>query len=50
MIIMQIYQQPYKHSTAMKNILVAIDFSKNAEHALEYALLFAKQDGCRHKT
>jgi nucleotide-binding universal stress UspA family protein len=25
----------------MKNILVAIDFSKNAEHALEYALLFA---------
>jgi nucleotide-binding universal stress UspA family protein len=25
----------------MKNILVAIDFSKNAEHALAYALLFA---------
>jgi nucleotide-binding universal stress UspA family protein len=25
----------------MKNILVAIDFSKNAEHALDYALLFA---------
>ena len=27
----------------MKTILVAIDFSKNAEHALEYALVFAKK-------
>lgn len=27
----------------MKTILVAIDFSKNAEHALEYALLFAEK-------
>jgi len=27
----------------MKTILVAIDFSKNAEHALEYALIFAKK-------
>jgi len=27
----------------MKTILVANDFSKNAEHALEYALLFAKK-------
>lgn len=33
----------------MKNILVAIDFSKNAEHALEYALLFAgKMDAGIH--
>jgi len=27
----------------MKNILVASDFSKNAEHALEYAVMFAKK-------
>ncbi len=27
----------------MKTILVAIDFSKNAEHALEYALVYAKK-------
>ena len=27
----------------MKRILVAIDFSKNAEHALEYALVYAKK-------
>ena len=27
----------------MKTILVAIDFSKNSEHALEYALIFAKK-------
>ena len=27
----------------MKTILVAIDFSKNAEHALEYAILFAEK-------
>jgi len=27
----------------MKNILVAIDFSKNAEHALEYALVYAEK-------
>lgn len=27
----------------MKTILVATDFSKNAEHALEYALIFAKK-------
>ena len=27
----------------MKTILVAIDFSKNAEHALEYAVLFANK-------
>ena len=27
----------------MKTILVAIDFSKNAEHALEYALVFARK-------
>ena len=27
----------------MKTILVAIDFSKNAEHALQYALMFAKK-------
>lgn len=27
----------------MKNLLVAIDFSKNAIHALEYALLFAER-------
>jgi len=27
----------------MKTILVAIDFSKNAEHALEYALMYAKK-------
>lgn len=27
----------------MKTILVAIDFSKNSEHALEYALMFAKK-------
>ena len=27
----------------MKTILVAIDFSKNAEHALEYAVVFAKK-------
>ena len=26
----------------MKTILVAVDFSKNSEHALEYALMFAK--------
>jgi nucleotide-binding universal stress UspA family protein len=33
----------------MKNILVAIDFSKNAEHALEYALVFAgKMDANIH--
>ena len=33
----------------MKNILVAIDFSKNAEHSLEYALLFAgKMDAGIH--
>lgn len=31
----------------MKTILVAIDFSKNAEHALEYAVMFAnKQKAC----
>jgi nucleotide-binding universal stress UspA family protein len=29
----------------MKTILVAIDFSRNAEHALEYALMFAKKIG-----
>ncbi len=29
----------------MKTILVAIDFSRNAEHALEYALIFAKKLG-----
>ena len=27
----------------MKNILVAIDFSKNAEHALQYALMYAEK-------
>ena len=27
----------------MKTILVAIDFSKNAEHALEYALVYANK-------
>lgn len=27
----------------MKTILVAIDFSKNAEHALEYAIIFAEK-------
>ncbi len=27
----------------MKTILVAIDFSKNAEHALEYANIFAEK-------
>ncbi len=27
----------------MKTVLVAVDFSKNAEHALEYALMFAKK-------
>ena len=27
----------------MKTILVAIDFSKNAEHALEYALMYSKK-------
>lgn len=33
----------------MKTILVAIDFSKNAEHALEYAVLFAnKLSACIH--
>ncbi len=33
----------------MKTILVAIDFSKNAEHALEYAVLFAnKLKACIH--
>lgn len=33
----------------MKTILVAIDFSKNAEHALEYAVLFAnKLNACIH--
>ena len=31
------------NTIAMKTILVAIDFSKNAEHALEYALVFAKK-------
>ena len=31
------------NTIAMKTILVAIDFSKNAEHALEYALMFAKK-------
>lgn len=29
----------------MKTILVAIDFSKNAEHALEYALVYAEKLG-----
>lgn len=33
----------------MKTILVAIDFSKNAEHALKYAVLFAnKLNACIH--
>jgi nucleotide-binding universal stress UspA family protein len=33
----------------MKTILVAIDFSRNAEHALEYAVLFAnKLNACIH--
>ncbi len=27
----------------MKNILVAIDFSKNAEHALQYAIMYAEK-------
>ncbi len=27
----------------MKNLLVAIDFSRNAIHALEYALVYANQ-------
>ena len=27
----------------MKNLLVAIDFSRNAIHALEYALMYANQ-------
>ena len=35
--------QNLTNTTAMKTILVAIDFSKNAEHALEYALVFAKK-------
>jgi nucleotide-binding universal stress UspA family protein len=29
----------------MKNLLVAIDFSRNAIHALDYALIYAKQFG-----
>ena len=29
----------------MKNLLVAIDFSKNAIHALEYALMYADRLG-----
>jgi nucleotide-binding universal stress UspA family protein len=37
------FHRTAKKNNKMKNLLVAIDFSKNAFHALEYAMLYARR-------